>query len=152
MYKRQERKLDEARKRFEAFLSAFPESATKYRARFGLAWIDESQGRLDQAVTRYREVARETATPTGARAQFQIGQCLAAKKDWRNAIAEFLQVPASYGHAEWTSKALLQTAGCFEALEDAENALRYYKEVIETHPDRDEAKLARERVSKLESR
>ena len=148
----EERKLDEARKRFEAFLSAFPESTTAYRARFGLAWIDESQGRLDQAVTKYREVARATATPTGARAQFQIGQCMAAKKDWRNAIAEFLQVPASYGHAEWTSKALLQTAGCFEALEDANNALRYYKEVIETHPDRDEAKLARERVSKLESR
>jgi len=148
----EERKLDEARKRFEAFLSRFPESVTAYRARFGLGWIDESQGRLDQAVTKYREVARSTATPTGARAQFQIGQCMAAKKDWRNAIAEFLQVPASYSHAEWTSKALLQTAGCFEALEDAENALRYYKEVIETHPDRDEAKLARERVSKLEAR
>jgi TolA-binding protein len=148
----EERKFAEARKRFEEFLARRPKSPSAYRARFGIAWSDENLGRLDEAIALYRQVARETAAPTGARAQFQIGQCLVAKKNHRDAIAEFLQVAAGYRYPEWTSKALLQAAGCFEALGDAANARKYYDEVVSTYPGRDEARLAQERIARLETR
>jgi TolA-binding protein len=147
----EERKFAESRKRFEAFLGRHPGSPSAYRARFGIAWAAENTGRHDEAMKLYREVARETATPTGARAQFQLGQCLVAKKNHKDAIAEFLQVAAGYRYPEWTSRALLQAAGCFEALGDAENARKYYEEVVTGYPGRDEARLARERISKLEA-
>jgi TolA-binding protein len=97
----------------------------------------------------YRDVVDETNTPTAARAQFQLGQCLVAVQDYRKAILELLQVAAKYAYPEWTSKAILQVAGCFEAMEDLENAKKYYREVVKDFPDRAEAKLARERLSQL---
>ena len=145
-----DRKFDKAAERFKAFLERYPDSSLAYRAHFGQGWALENQGNLAGATERYRQVTRETKTATAARAQFQIGQCLVAKKDWKNAIVELLQVPASYSYPEWSSKALLQAAGCFEALEDGDNAKRYYREVAETFPDRDEAKLARDRLQKIE--
>jgi TolA-binding protein len=148
----EERKFAEAKKRFEAFLARHAKSASAYRARFGIAWADENLGLYDEAIPLYQEVARETAAPTGARAQFQIGQCLVAKKSHRDAIAEFLQVAAGYRYPEWTSKALLQAAGCFEAIGDEGNARKYYGEVVAKYPGRDEAKLAQERLDKLETR
>jgi TolA-binding protein len=146
----EDRKFDKAAERFKAFLKRHPDSSLAYRAHFGQGWALENQGNLAGATERYRQVTRETKTATAARAQFQIGQCLVAKKDWKNAIVELLQVPASYSYPEWSSKALLQAAGCFEALEDGDNAKRYYREVAETFPDRDEAKLARDRLQKIE--
>ncbi len=148
----EERKFEEARARFQTFLERYPGSSFAYRARFGGAWADENLGQIDEAVEKYKQVVKESRTATAARAQFQLGQCLVARKDYKNAIVEFLQVPAAYSYPEWTSKALLQAAGCFEALEDQANARKYYSEVASTYPDRDEAKLATERIQKLETR
>jgi TolA-binding protein len=148
----EERKFDEARKRFQAFIQKHPESPSLARARFGIAWADENAGKLDEAVALYRQVARESASAIGARAQFQIGQCLVAKKNYRDAIAELLQVPAAYAYPEWAAKAVLQAAGCFEALGDLERAKKYYGEVVANYEGRDEAKLAKERLDRLEVR
>jgi TolA-binding protein len=146
----EDRKFDEARKCFQGFIDSYPESSLLYRARFGLAWALENLGQLDKAIETYRKVMDETRTETAARAQFQIGQCLATRENYKEAIVEFLQVPATYSYPEWNSRALLQAAGCFEAAGNKENARKYYQEVIETYPGRDEARLAVERVAKLE--
>ncbi|HVR75184.1 MAG TPA: tetratricopeptide repeat protein [Planctomycetota bacterium] len=144
------RKFERAAARFRAFLDRYPGAEAAYRARFGEAWAAENLGRLEEAMEKYRKVVKETKTPTGARAQFQIGQCLLQKDSFREAIVEFLQVPASFGYPEWASKALLQVAGSFEALEDIPNARKYYSEVASTYPERDEARLAREKLQKLD--
>ena len=147
----EEKKFEDARESFRSFLERYAKSSVAYRARFGQAWAEENLGRLDEAMEKYRKVARETTTVYGARAQFQLGQCLVSKKNLRDAIVEFLQVPAGYSYPEWTSKALLQIAGSFEALGDRTNAKKYFREVMATCPDRDEAKLARERLTRLET-
>lgn len=144
------RKFREAAEAFREFLARNPEGGLAYRARFGLAFARENLGDGEDAIRLYRRVVEETDTAFAARAQFQIGQCLAARERYEDAIVEFLQVPARFGYREWTSRALLQVAGCFEALGDREKARKYYREVIESHPDRDEAALARERLARLE--
>ena len=146
----EEREFDAARQQFAAFLARHPSSKLAFRAHFGMGWADENSGKIEKAMESYRNVVKETATSTAARAQFQIGQCLAAKKEYRDAIVEFLQVPASFSYPEWSAKAILQVAGCFEALGEKANAKKYYEEVARSYPDRDEAKLARERLTKLE--
>jgi TolA-binding protein len=147
----EEKKFEDSRERFGGFLERYPKSSVAYRARFGQAWAEENLGRLDEAMEKYKKVAKETTTIYGARAQFQLGQCLVSKKNLRDAIVEFLQVPAGYGYPEWSSKALLQVAGSFEAMGDRSNAKKYYKEVKATFPGRDEAKLAQERLTRLET-
>ena len=148
----EDKRFDEAKKVFAGFLTRFPESDVRYRAHFGMGWSDENLGSLKQAIASYRTVTYSTASPTAARAQFQIGQCFVASEDYRKAIVEFLKVSATYAYDDWNAKALLQVAGCFETLEDRENSAKYYREVIAKYPSRDESKLARERLSKLEVR
>jgi TolA-binding protein len=145
----EERAFPAARQRFQHFLKAYPESGLVYRARFGLGWVMENTGQLDEAMEVYRTVVRETSTPTAARAQFQLGQCHVAKENYRDAVIELLQVSARYSYPEWSAKALLQTGGCFEALEDIASARKYYKEVVAQFAERDEARLAKERLSQL---
>jgi TolA-binding protein len=134
---------------FDGFLERYPKDPAMARARLGRAWALENQGDLDAALEAYREVAATDRTPTGTRAQFQVGQCLAARGRHGDAIVEFLQVQAAYAYPEWSSKALLQAAACFETLGDKKNARKHYEEVVTAWPERDEAKLAKERLEKL---
>ena len=146
----EDRHFKEAKAIFQDALTRFPESEATYRVRFGLGWADENLGLHDEAMNHYRQVIATTRTATAARAQFQIGQCFVAAKDYGRAIVEFLKVPASYRYKDWNAKSLLQVAGCFEALDDLEKARKYYQEVATTFGKRAEGKLARERLGKLE--
>lgn len=148
----EDRKFEEARSRSQAFLERYPGSQQGYRARFVTAWALENLGKPTEALPIYRAVVKETRTALGARAQFQAGQCLVAQKDFKGAVVEFLQVPATFSYPEWNARALLQIAGSFEALEDFENAHKYYTEVKETYPERDEAQVATERLKKIETK
>lgn len=146
----EEEDFEGAKREFEEFLRLYPSSAAAYRAHFGLGWAEEHLGRLPAAKEHYRRVPGATTTPTAARAQFQLGQCYAAEKDYARAIVELLQVPARYTYEEWSAKALLQAAGCFEALGDLPQARKHYEEVMAKFSGRGEADLARERLGRLE--
>jgi TolA-binding protein len=145
----EQRKFERAQESFKGFLQRYPDSSLVHRARFGDAWADENLSNFTRAMKGYREVIRNAKPPIGARAQFQLGQCYVAKKEHREAIVEFLQVPASFSYPEWSSKALLQVAGCFEALGDEAKAQKYYNEVASSFPDRDEARFATQRLQRL---
>ncbi len=146
----EDRHFDVALKVFTAFRERYPDHDATYRAHFGEGWAHENLGALDKAIDAYSLAAAGNSTPTAARAQFQVGQCLVARKQFRKAILEFLKVEASFAYEEWTSKAVLQVAGCFEELKDPENAGKYYRNVVKSYPKSDEAKLARERLRRLE--
>jgi TolA-binding protein len=151
-----ERRFAEARAQLQSFLEKHAASKLRPQANFLSGWAAENLGDFDEAVRQYREAARP-ASAVAARAQFQIGQCLAARKQYKDAIVEFLQVPARFGAPqggeanpnEWSARALLQVASCFEALEDYEQSRKYYDEVALAYPKLDEAKLAKERAAKL---
>jgi TolA-binding protein len=146
----EDRRFKEAKAIFQDALTRFPDSGVAYRARFGLGFANENLGLHDEAMSQYREVIATTSTVMAARAQFQIGQCFVATGDHGRAIVEFLKVSASYQYEDWNAKSLLQVAGCFEALEDRGKAEEYYREVAATFGAREEGKLARERLQKLE--
>jgi TolA-binding protein len=131
-----------------AFLERYPESQLRARAHFARGWAREALGEVDSAIADYKQ-AIGTGAAVSARAQFQIGQCLASQKKYQDAVVEFLQVPARYSYVEWSSRALLQIAGCFEALDDLDRARKYYEEVLKTYADRDEARLARQRLAEI---
>jgi len=144
----EERRFEESRKLLESFHESFPSSPYATRARFAAGQALESLGELEKAIDEYRR-ATEGGSEIAARAQFQIGQCLAAREKYEDAIVEFLQVPVRFAYPEWSSRALLQVAGCFEALESFEKAREYYTEVIREHGTRAEAKVARERLQAI---
>lgn len=142
------RDFTKARELLLAAVEKHPEGKHRERAGFGLGWANEHLGRFDEAIERYRGVSG-SGSEIAARAQFQIGQCLAAQKKYADAIVEFLQVPARYRFPSWSARATLQVAGCFEALENWSQARKHYREVASTWPDAAEAKLAADRLGRL---
>jgi len=143
------RRFEDAIRELDAFRKAYPKSRYATRARFALGWANENLARLDAAQEHYR-VAAKDRTPTAARAQFQLGQCQVARKKHEDAIIEFLHVTGRFGnYPQWSSRALLQVAGCLTLLEKYDKAREYYREVVERFDGRDEARLAKEKLARL---
>lgn len=134
---------------FSDYLQRFADQPSAYQARFGVGWARENQGRFDEAIASYREVIAGHQGPTAARAQFQIGECLFAKKQFEEATRELLKVDILYGYAEWSAAALFEAGRCFEQMGKAVEARAQYKTVAEKHADTRWAELASQRLTEL---
>lgn len=137
---------------FARYLREFADSELWFQAKFGAAWAMENQGRLDDAIAAYREVTARHNGPTAARAQFQIGECLYARKEYEPAARELLKVDILYDYPEWSAAALFEAGRCFEALKDLDNARRSYDQVRERHAGTRWASLAGERLAATRTR
>ena len=127
---------------FARYLDKFPRSENGYQAAFGIAWAMENQGRLDDAIKRYRKVVDAHQGPTAARAQFQIGECLFAKKQYEDAARELLKVDILYAYPEWSAAALYEAGRCFAKLSKHVEARQQFKQVAEKYADSKWAALA----------
>lgn len=132
---------------FGEFLTRFPEHDNAYQARFGVGWARENLGRFDEAIDAYRGVVERHQGPTAARAQFQIGECLFAKKEYAAAVRELLKVDILYAYPEWSAAALFEAGRCFEALNKSGEARQHFTQVVEKFADTRWAGLARERLA-----
>jgi len=120
-----------------------------FRARFSEAWAMENLGRFDEAIASYRLVADEHEGDTAARAQFQIGECLFAKGEHEDAVAELLKTDILHASPEWSAAALYEAGRCFEALGKTGEARSQYHDTIERFPDSAWAPPAQERLRSL---
>lgn len=129
------------------FLSRFPDREEWFTARFGIAWAQEQQGRLDEAMVTYVDVITRHRGPTAARAQFQIGECLFARKEHEHAVREFMKVDILYAYPEWSAAALYEAGRCLELLGKTSDARKQFETVQQKYPDTNWAKLAAERLT-----
>jgi len=134
---------------FTEYLDRFPEAEHWFQARFGVGWARENQGRYDEAMAAYREVAERHRGPTAARAQFQIGQCLFAKHDYKEAVRELLKVDLLYAYPEWSAAALFEAGRCFLARNMPVEARAHFKQVAEKHGGTRWAELAAQQLAEL---
>ncbi len=115
------------------YLTRFAEGDSWYQAQFGVGWARENQGRLDEAISAYREVVARHQGPTAARAQFQIGECLFARQQYQEAVAELLKVDILYNYPEWSAAALYEAGRCFLKLGKPSEAVKQFSEVVEKY-------------------
>ncbi len=132
------------------YRKAWPADDQGFRAQFGIAWAREQQGRFDEAISAYEVLIAEHQGETAARAQFQIGECLFAKRDYESAIRAFLKVDIVYAYPQWQSAALFEAGRCFEALRRTAEAREQYEAVVQQHADTNWATQARQRLKALE--
>jgi TolA-binding protein len=135
---------------FAEYLRVAPDSELWFQARFGVAWARENAGRLDDAMTAYAVVVDRHQGPTAARAQFQIGECLYAKKQYEEAARELLKVDILYAYPEWSSAALYEAGRCFEAMRDEARARTQFEQVKTNHAGTEWARLAAKRLEALD--
>jgi len=136
----------ESERAFTEHLQRFPQSDLWFQAQFGLGWALENQSRHDEAIAAYRSVIDRHQGPTAARAQFQVGECLFAKGQHRDAVSAFLKVDILYAYPEWTAAALYEAGSCFQLLGRNSEARDQLRRVINEHPDTRWAQLATERL------
>jgi TolA-binding protein len=132
---------------FNAYLARFKDGEFAFQARFGIGWAKENAGDFDGAIASYRLVTDKHQGPTAARAQFQIGECLFAKKQYDDAARELLRVDILFAYPEWSAAALYEAGRCFEALAKPDLAAEQFKQVKSKYPDTEWARLAAERLN-----
>ncbi len=135
----------------ERFLREFAGDALIHQARFGVGWARENQGRPDEAIAAYRAVTAAHTGETAARAQFQIGECLFAKREFDAAVAEFLKVDILYQAPAWSAAAVYEAGRCLEQLGRSAEARAQFNAVREKHAGTRWAQLAQERLEALSS-
>lgn len=143
---------DDSEKAYSDFLRRFVDREEWFSARFGIAWAEEQQGRLDDAMVTYADVIARHRGPTAARAQFQIGECYFAKKDHEKAVREFMKVDILYAYPEWSAAALYEAGRCLELLGRTADARKQFETVQLKYPDTNWAKLAAERLTGREEK
>lgn len=134
---------------FATFLERFGDGEQWFQARFGVGWARENQRRYDVAIEAYTTVAERHQGPTAARAQFQIGECLFAKKQYEPAVRALLKVDVLYAYPEWSAAALYEAGRCFEHLSKPAEARAQFTRVTENYGKTKWGKMAAQRLAQV---
>lgn len=111
------------------------------------AYKDLTRGNYSLALLGFREYLRRSpASDLADNAQYWIGECYYAQRDYDPAIQEFLRVQKDYPQGDKVPAALLKTGFSFLQLEDRASARRYLNQVVEQFPNSEEAISARNKL------
>lgn len=122
-------------------------SETDAKRLYDQAYKDLTRGNYSLALLGFREYQRRSpASDLADNAQYWIGECYYAQRDYDPAIQEFLKVPTDYPQGDKVPAALLKTGYSFLQLEDRASARRYLNQVVEQFPNSEEAVSARNKL------
>jgi tol-pal system protein YbgF len=107
-------------------------------------------GHHDQAAKIFRELVRRFPDHDLAdNAQYWLGECFYARKQFVEALPEFRQVVARYPLGNKAPDALLKLAYCALALGDLAKGRELLKQVPVSYPNTEAARLAQARLAEL---
>lgn len=131
---------DTARTHFERALRLSPRNDD---ALLGLAKIDFVEGKLEETVEVFRNVAERNSAAVGAEAQYYLGRVYQRKAEYEKAIEAFLNVRVLFEvYDDWVANALVGAAECYIISGQRGNAEALLSEVIENYSYTDAAKRA----------
>ncbi len=160
-------KAPESIRFLDALIEQFPDS--NYLAE---AHLERGRARLKlnqtaEAIADFQQAAQRSREAVGARAQFMLGEIGFQQKRFEDAIKDFQRVMFRYGDEQlppdvrnWQAKAGYEAGRCCEVMVEsasspAERAVRvadarkFYRYVVETHPDNELAAAAKQRLDAL---
>ncbi len=122
-------------------------AAADARKLYDQAYLDYQRGNYSLAVLGFREyLRRNPSTDLSDNAQFWIGECFYAQRDFTSAVQEFQKVVDQYPRGNKVPAALLKIGYSYLQLGDKASARRYLKAVIDQYPNADEADTARNKL------
>jgi tol-pal system protein YbgF len=120
------------------------------QAVYDQAYTYYHQGRYDDAEARFQEfLAMSPASELSDNAQYWIGACRFAKRDFRGALAAFRRTVETYPDENKVPDALFKMGQSLEELGDPAEARIVYEDLVQRFPDTAAATLAAERRAKL---
>jgi tetratricopeptide (TPR) repeat protein len=119
-------------------------------ARYGAAWALQNQGRYDEAVNAYTQVAQQTRDERAGKAHLQIGLCRAAQKRYEEAGKAFAAVYYGYDLPDLKFAGLVGHARVLLEQKQPEQAAKLLDRVAKDAPkDSEWAKAAAELLAKI---
>lgn len=118
-----------------------------YRA----AYLDLTRGNYDLAVQGFKNYL--VRFPSGARlseVHYYLGECYYARDRYLEAVSEFQWVVREFPESRLVPAAYLKSGYCYRQLEELSLAEKAFHELIENHPDTEEARQARVALDDLE--
>jgi cellulose synthase operon protein C len=136
-------------------------------ALYELGFCKQNQGKTNDAITHYSEVASNYRNEVAARARFMLGEVYFSQKDFAKAIPEFQRVMYGYGGEKapediknWQAKSAFEAARCSEVLVNnlsgadkkkvVGTAIEFYEFVVEKHAKHELAAQAQNRLGELQ--
>jgi tol-pal system protein YbgF len=116
---------------------------------YDAAYLDLTKGSYDLAVTGFSNYLKYfPETEQAAHAQYWLGECYYAKKNYTRAAIEFHKVLENYSTGTKVPSALYKLGLSLLELKSVSQANKYFEELIDNYPDTQEAKLAEEKLKK----
>jgi tol-pal system protein YbgF len=118
---------------------------------YDAAYLDVTRGSYSLAIDGFEEYLRNFPnTELADNAQYWIGECYYAQKDYFKAIEEFGKVLDLYPRGDKVPAAMVKLGISYIEVRDRASAKKMLRQVVELYPHTDEAALARERLATLE--
>jgi tol-pal system protein YbgF len=120
--------------------------ADEYRTALALL----EQRNYDEAIPRLRSYLRKyPSTALSDNAQYWIGECYYAKRDFNNAILAFYDVTRRYPKGDKVCAAMLKQGLAFAELGDTADARIVLERLVQAHPNCEEVGRARAELTRL---
>lgn len=114
------------------------------------AYLDLTKGNYDLAITGFTNYLKYFPdTDLAGNAQYWLGECYYAKKNFTRSAIEFHKVLENYSTGAKVPSALYKLSLSLIELKSNNQAEKYLSELMEKYPDTQEAKLAEQKMNKL---
>lgn len=161
------KKWKESLEMLQQLPTKFPESPYLAEAYYEAGWARQNSGKAEEALADYESAASKSRDHVGARARFMMGEIFFEQKKHVEAIREFQRAMFGFGGdaatAEtktWQAKAAFEAGRCAEvqlgAATDSDtkqmrlaDAIRFYTQLVEKHPQDSLAGDAKKRLAEL---
>jgi len=115
------------------------------------AYLDLNRGNYSLALVGFQDYLRKSPnSDLGDNAQYWIGECYYAQRDFRRAIEEFGKVEQDHPRGDKIPAALLKIAYSHLQLEDRAQARKALRDLVGRFPNTEEAAQARAKLQSLE--
>ena len=116
---------------------------------YDAAYLDLTKGKYDLAITGFSNYLKYfPETELADNAQYWLGECYYAKKNYTRAAIEFHKVLENYATGDKVPSALYKLGLSLLELKSVDQANKYFEELINNYPNTQEAKLAKEKLKK----
>ena len=116
---------------------------------YDAAYLDLTKGKYDLAITGFVNYLKYfPETELADNAQYWLGECHYAKKNYTKAAIEFHKVLENYSTGDKVPSALYKLGLSLLELKSVGQANKYFQELVDKYPNTEEAKLAKEKLNK----
>jgi tol-pal system protein YbgF len=118
---------------------------------YDAAYLDLTKGSYDLAITGFSNYLKYfPETEQAANAQYWLGECFYAKNNYTRAAIEFHKVLENYSTGAKVPSALYKLGLSLVELKSVGQAKKYFQELTDKYPHTQEAKLAEQKLKKIE--